>query len=322
MSPSVAAGNTILVIGATGNTGQSVMRNLSQLLSTASTDSRPQIVGLTRALNTATSRELASLPFVKMIEKDWTTIDSAWLQTQRVSRAYVASHNLARHFVDESALHIALLHAGVKYVVKISTAPVFMGVTSPVYYGRAHLALEDLLSKPEFQSMQWTSLRPNVFTTSWLGPAVNWIQEFQKTGRQDHTLSMVPSGEVPAALIDPIDVGKIAAHLLALKDPAPHNRARYMLSGPEDVTGQDILKAVERITGAKVESVEYQSMTLINQLVNYGYGEHDLASIVAGLKLVWQGNSTLANTATSEELMQLSAPMLTFDDTLEAMLRN
>ena len=64
---------TILVIGATGNTGKSVVRNLPKLLS--SSKSSYQIVGLTRSLNSSVSKKLAELPGVEMREKDWTTIE-------------------------------------------------------------------------------------------------------------------------------------------------------------------------------------------------------------------------------------------------------
>ncbi|KAF5855753.1 hypothetical protein ETB97_008471 [Aspergillus alliaceus] len=63
---------TIVVIGATGNTGKSV--------------------------------NLATLPQVEM-QKDWATIDAAWLRSQEVGRVYIAPHNLPHQFVEESALH-------------------------------------------------------------------------------------------------------------------------------------------------------------------------------------------------------------------------
>ncbi|KAG1166506.1 hypothetical protein G6F35_018150 [Rhizopus arrhizus] len=102
---------TILVIGATGNTGKGVVYNLPKLL--ASKNNNYRILGLTRSLNNPTSQKLAKLPLVEMQEKDWTTIDANWLKEQEVVKAYVAPHNLPEQFVDESALYVAMLQAGV-----------------------------------------------------------------------------------------------------------------------------------------------------------------------------------------------------------------
>ncbi|KAJ6088119.1 hypothetical protein N7499_004301 [Penicillium canescens] len=57
---------------------------------------------------------------------------------------------------------VALLHAGVKYLVKTSTHVEFIGPTSPVFYGgSSHWAIYNLLSQPEFKVLQWTSLQLN-----------------------------------------------------------------------------------------------------------------------------------------------------------------
>ncbi|KAK6222272.1 hypothetical protein LQW54_000972 [Pestalotiopsis sp. IQ-011] len=69
---------TILVIGATGNTGKNVLRTLPGLPATAGLQYR--ILGLTRSTSHPVSQELAQLPGVEMVEKDWTQIDSAWLK--------------------------------------------------------------------------------------------------------------------------------------------------------------------------------------------------------------------------------------------------
>ena len=106
---------TILVIGATGNTGKNVICNLPYLIKSKNENYR--ILGLTRSLNNPVSQDLVKLPHVEMQEKDWTTIDSNWLKEQGVVRVFIASHNMPHQFMDESTLHIALLDAGVEYVV-------------------------------------------------------------------------------------------------------------------------------------------------------------------------------------------------------------
>lgn len=309
---------TILVIGATGNTGKSVVSNLPKLLESSNTSYR--ILGLTRSFDNPASQKLAKLPRVEMQEKDWTTIDAAWLQSQKVTRVYIAPHNLPHQFAEESALHVALLHAGVKYVVKVSTNVEYISPTSPIFYGRSHWAIENLLSQPEFKALQWTSLQPNFFTATYLTSTVDWIKAYQKTGKQT-ALGIIPAADAAVAMIDPKDVGNVGAHLLALEDTTPHNRAKYVLSGPEDVTGQSIVKLVEQYADVKVEKTEFKVTSWLGDLAKAGvYPEKFLPSILAGCDALWQGKCALAGTPTSKEIMQLAPPKHTVADALKAML--
>lgn len=311
---------TILIIGATGNTGKSVVRHLPKLLESNTINYR--ILALTRSLDSPASQTLAKLPGVEMLEKDWTTIDAAWLRSKEVARVYIAPHNLPTQFMEESALHVALLHAGVKYVVRVSTATKYVGPTNPVFYGRAHWAIENLLSQPEFKSLQWTSLQPNFFTASYLASTADWIKAYQKTGKQE-ILTMNPSADGAVAMIDPKDVGTVAAHLLALEDPSPHNQARYVLSGPEDVTGKRIVALVEQYIGVQVQHVEFKSTSWIQEYITAGvYPEKVLASILAGCEPLWRNECTLAETPTSKEIMELAPPKRTIADALKSMVED
>jgi len=308
---------TILVIGATGNTGKSVVRHLPTLLKSSNTSYR--ILALTRSFDNPASQQLAKLPHVEIQEKDWTTIDIAWLRSQEVARVYIAPHNLPQQFVEESALHVALLHAGVKYVVRVSTNVEYVGPTSPVFYGRSHWAIENLLSQPEFKSLQWTSLQPNFFTATYLASAADWIKTYQKTGKQE-TLAIVPAADAAVAMIDPEDVGNIGAHLLALEDPTPHSHAKYVISGPEDVTGKRIVELVELYAGVKVQKTEFKATSWLGDLVKAGYPEKVLPSILAGCDPLWQGKCSFAATPTSKEVMELAPPKRTVLDALKAMV--
>jgi uncharacterized protein YbjT (DUF2867 family) len=311
---------TILVIGATGNTGKSVVSNLPKLLELSNSNYR--VVGLTRSLDSAVSQKLAKLPHVEMQEKNWTTIDAAWLRSQEVVKVYIAPHNLPHQFMEESALHIALLHAGVKYVVRVSTNVEYIGPTNPVYYGRSHWAIENLLSQPEFKSLQWTSLQPNFFTASYLASAADWIKAYQKTGKQE-ILATNLSADAAVAMINPEDVGNVGAHLLALEDTTPHNHARYVLSGPEDVTGERLIKLVEQYAGVKVQKVDFKATSWIRDLVKSGvFPEGVVPSILAGCEPLWQGKCSLAGTPTSKEIMELAPPTHTIADSLKAMLED
>lgn len=298
---------TILVIGATGNTGQSVVYSLPKLLGLK--NSKYRILGLTRSLDSPASKKLANLPFVEMQEKDWTTINAEWLKEQEVVRAYVAPYNSTHQFVEESELYVALLNARVKYVVKVSTNLDLIGPASPVLYGRTHWAIETLLSQPEFKDLQWTSLRPNIFTGVCLGFAANWVSQYKNTGKQE-TLEVILDADTPVAVIDPQDVGIVGAHLLALEDPTPHNQAKYVLSGPQDINGKQIVEMVEQHVGVKVQNVEFKSTVPLNAVVTAGlFPEKYLPSVLSGIPGLWENRCSLSRLPTSKEIIELAPPI-------------
>lgn len=310
---------TILVVGATGNTGKSVVRLLPKLLESTG-KSRYRIVGLTRSLDSAASKQLASLPDVEMLEKDWTTIDAEWLKSHNVVRAYIAPHSQPDQFVEESAFHIALLRAGVEYVVRVSANVNYVKPTSPVFFGCSHWAIETLLSQPEFKGLKWTSLQPNYFTGTYLASAVEWVKAYRSTGTQG-VLALIPEADTTAAIIDPEDIGNVGAHLLALDNPTPHSRARYILNGPEDVTGQQIVEVAEQLAGVKAQEVQFKSTSWLSDLVKHGaLPEKLLPSFTAALDLVWQNEFSLAAIPTSEQVLEIAPPRRTVADAMKAML--
>ncbi|KAH6970462.1 hypothetical protein BKA56DRAFT_496946, partial [Ilyonectria sp. MPI-CAGE-AT-0026] len=100
--------------------------------------------------------------------------------------------------------------------------------------------------------------------------------------------------------------------------PTPHNHARYVLSGPEDVTGKRIVEPVEEYTGVKVERAEFKVTSWLEDLVEAGVYPEKLPSILAGFEPLWQGKCTLAGTL--KELMELAAPSSTPTDALKDMV--
>ena len=85
-------------------------------------------------------------------------IDADWLKQHQVQRLYSACHNEATQFADESLLYNAVRDAGVEYAVKLSTTKESVSADNVVPYGRAHWAIEQMLSDPSFDSLQWSSL--------------------------------------------------------------------------------------------------------------------------------------------------------------------
>ena len=313
--------SSILVVGATGNTGSTAVKSLSQLISCLPSSSGVprQIIALTRDANSAASKQLAQLDHVNVREQDWTSINSAWLTEAKVARVYIAPHNLPNQFTDESAFLTACKAAKVKYLVKLSTNIHFIGPDSPIYYGRSHWAIENLLEQTEFKQLNWTVLRANFF----IGTLLSFTIDLLKKNKTNDPIPLILDEGSPVALINPDDVGEAAAKLLALDDPSPHFGKKYNLSGPEDVTGKDIVSMIEQITHRKIE-IDYKNWAVFKILREQGgYPESLWESMAYGVKdNLWLGVSRLANTPTSPEILQLSPPHSTVKEFIQQTFNN
>ncbi|KAJ9144611.1 NmrA-like family protein [Pleurostoma richardsiae] len=309
---------TILIAGATGNTGRSVVETLSKLLNTSKVISGHRLLALTRSLDSPAAQRLAKLPGVSVVEQNWVEITADWLREHEVVRAFIASHNQPNQFAEESTFHHAALRAGVKYVVRISTTAANVRPDCDAYYPRTHWAIETMLSSPEYESLLWTSLQPAVFTQLYLSTAVELIKQYRKTGKQG-TLRLMASADAPVGIIDPYDIGVLAAHLLCQEDPAVHNKARYVLNGPEDITGQQIVKMVEQHIGAPVESVKFKELEFVDNMVAATReSKNVISSVKYALETSWQGKCTASTT--SKEVLELAAPTRTPVEVFKAML--
>ncbi|KAF9888938.1 hypothetical protein FE257_008107 [Aspergillus nanangensis] len=313
---------SILIIGATGNTGQSVTETLPKLLKSSNTLSDHRVIALTRSLESPVAQRLAKVPGVEMIEKNWVEITSDWLREHQVARAYIASHNEPNQFAEESTFHVAALNAGVKYVVRISTTAANVGPDCKAYYPRTHWAIEALLSSPEFTALQWTSLQPNVFTPLYLSSAAEFIKQYRESGKQD-TLRLMASDDAPVGIIDPSDVGDFAAHILSKDDPSMHNHAKYVMNGPEDINGKQIVDMVEQHIGTRVKEVKYKDVSMIDMLWKLKYEPtHQSKNVILSIKhapeTAWEGKCSTSTT--SREVLELAAPKRTPADVLKALL--
>lgn len=313
---------TILIVGATGNTGRSVAETLPKLLKTSHLLSGHRVIALTRSMDSPVAQQLAKLSGVEVIVKNWVEITPDWLREHQVVRAFIASHNEPNQFAEESTFFLAALRAGVKYVVRISTTAANVRSDCNAYYARTHWAIETLLSSPEFAGLQWTSLQPNVFSPLYLSTAAELIKQYRKTGKQD-PLRLMASKDAPVGIIDPTEVGVFAAHLLSDGNPTVHNKARYVLNGPEDITGKQIVDMVEQYIGVQVEEVIYKDVSFIDFLYEHQYAAtHQSKNVILSIKhapeTAWEGQCTASTT--SKEVLELAAPKHTPADVLKSLL--
>ncbi|KAM3521550.1 hypothetical protein MY4038_009008 [Beauveria bassiana] len=287
---------TFLIAGATGNTGRAVVKTLSELLKTTSTTTfaNYRILALTRSSSGAAAQQLAQLPGVEVAEKAWVEITADWLRENNVVRAFIASHNEPNQFAEESTFHLAALHAGVELPGLLRSRA--LGSRGPAELARVG-------------RLRWTSLQPNIFTQLALMPAVALISKFRETGKQD-TLRLLLSEDAPVGIIDSDDVGILAAHLLVAEDVAPHNKAKYVLNGPESISGRQIVAMAEEYLGTKVDTVAYKDTSFIEDMAAQSKESRNvILSIKHAADTVWEGKCAIDTT--SKEIFSIAAPKRT-----------
>jgi uncharacterized protein YbjT (DUF2867 family) len=175
-----------------------------------------------------------------------------------------------------------------------------------------------MLSQPEFKEMHWTSLQPNIFLPLALRATVEFIKEFKRTGKQS-PLSVILDTSTPTGMIDPYDIGVVAAHLLAQEDTTPHNQAKYVLNGPEDVTGEQIAKMAEQYIGEPVKDVEFKDVSFVDQMAESSpESKNVIRSIKFSLDAAWDGKAKAETT--SKEILDLYAPKRTAAEVLKELV--
>lgn len=266
-----------------------------------------QLIAQTRSASSDAAKQLASLPNVSILEHNWLDITSDWLRKNEVTKVFIASHTGPTAFSEESHFHVVALNGGVKHIVRISTTAANVRPDFRAYYPRTHWAIETMLDTKEFQGMMWTSLQPNIFTSFVLANAVNLVKEYRKTGKQQ-PLSLISSKDVGVGIIDPNDVGAFAAYVLASDNPETHNRKRYVLNGPEDISGQGIVDLVEKEIGAKVENVIYKDLSWLDHTAQ-GPQKVLTLSIKHAVETSWEGKC--GTNTTSKEVFGIRAPKTT-----------
>nr|WP_042190342.1 NAD(P)H-binding protein [Kibdelosporangium sp. MJ126-NF4]CEL19253.1 Oxidoreductase [Kibdelosporangium sp. MJ126-NF4]CTQ94948.1 Oxidoreductase [Kibdelosporangium sp. MJ126-NF4] len=230
---------TILVTGATGNVGRSVV---TQLLEAG-------------AQVRATSRnpESAGLP-VEVLAADLAKPASFEQALDGVHEVFLfPSPEGAQGFVDLAKAK------GVQRIVLLSSQ-----AAAHEYYGDApmrtmHLVVEQVLER---SGIDWTFLRPGGFATNTL----LWAQSIKDTGRV-----LVPYAESNTNSIHEADIAAVAVAAL-LQDG--HVGQAYELTGPESLTQRRQLELIGAAIGREIEVVDQQGeearAALIEQFGGWG----------------------------------------------------
>ncbi|MFG2910814.1 SDR family oxidoreductase [Kitasatospora sp. NPDC048286] len=211
----------IVVTGATGNVG----RPLTQALAEAGR----QV--------TAVSRHAAAMPDgVRHVAADLAEPTSLTPALDGAEALFLLLsgdlHALGARPADLIDLAAA---SGVRRVVLLSSQGV---ATRPL--GRSRVAMRAVEDALRGSGLDWTVLRPGGFASN----ALAWAESVRTRG----TVA-APFGDVGVPVIDPVDIGEVAAACL-LDDR--HSGGVYELTGPEVITPRQQAEAIAAALGSPV----------------------------------------------------------------------
>jgi uncharacterized protein YbjT (DUF2867 family) len=221
---------TIAVVGATGNTGRAVVKELRALghnpvCIVRNADKAREVLGADAKTAVA---ELADRP---ALEKALAGVESVFV---------VTGHNPGMVEQQNNVLDAAL-KAGAKYLVRVSGGAAIAFPDTPSVVGRGHLAIEERLKS---SGIGWTILKPGLFMQNIFGQAAGI--------KNDGKLVGTAAPDQGLALTDVRDTGAVGARILL--DPAPHAGKTYEFTG-KLVTFPQVAEAFSQVLSKPVRYV-------------------------------------------------------------------
>jgi uncharacterized protein YbjT (DUF2867 family) len=223
---------TVLVIGASGNIGRHVVRELVKR--------DVEVAAFIREpADDIPSDSPLSYPRVRRVQGDLSEPDSVCKAAVGCTAVFI----LAPHSPDQVALQNAAVDAaadaGAKVVTLSSWGPA-VHQDSPVPGARRHWITQQYILK---RQLPYTFLQPNYFMQALLN---RYAAEVRQRG-----VLVSPAGNRGVSMVDARDVAEVAARTLI--EPG-HDGQTYVLSGPSAPTYHQIALTLTNLTGRKVIS--------------------------------------------------------------------
>ena len=222
------------VVGATGNTGRAVVKELKAL------GENPVCV----VRNAEKAKDVLGADTKTAIAEldDRAGLEKALAGAKRVF--IVTGHN-PKSDVQQINVIDAAKAAGAEYIVKVSGGRDVIGPNVESVNGQAHYKIEEHLKK---SGLQWCILSPGLFMQNIMGQAAN-IKDNGKI------IQPWPK-DLPVALIDVRDTGALGARVL--RDPGKHAGKLYSFSGVSTTFGE-FANVIGEVIG---KSITYVPITL------------------------------------------------------------
>jgi uncharacterized protein YbjT (DUF2867 family) len=219
------------VVGATGNTGRAVVKELRAL--------GEDPVCVVRNLDKAKEVLGRDGRFALAELDDRAGMEKALAGCKRVF--VVTGHNPRAAEQQINVLNAAKA-VGAEFFVKVSGGRAVVGPNVESVNGRAHYQIEEAMKQ---SGLPWCILSPGLFMQNMLAQAANIKNEGKivQPWRKD----------LPVALIDVRDTGAVGARVL--RDPAKHAGKIYSFTGPTTTYG-DFANVIAEVLGKPITYVE------------------------------------------------------------------
>ena len=221
------------VVGATGNTGREVVKELEGL------GEKP--VSIVR--NADKAREVLGAAAKTAVAE----LDDRAAMTKALGGAkrvfIVTGHNPSSAAQQINVIDAAKA-AGAEYIVKVSGGRAVTGPNVESVNGRAHYEIEEYLKRC---GLQWCILSPGLFMQNMLGQAANI--------KQGKIVQPWPK-DLPVALIDVRDTGALGARVL--REPGKHAGKVYAFTGAATTYGE-FADVIAEVLG---KPITYTALTL------------------------------------------------------------
>jgi uncharacterized protein YbjT (DUF2867 family) len=272
----------ILLTGATGNTGSQVVHALRR----SGRDVRAFVRDPQKA------RRLLGGD-VELAVGDFADGGSVRAALEGVEEVVLSCADDPRRVEWENDLIDAAAAAGVRRVVKLSTIGAEPG--APVAFWDWHGRIEEHLRSSALNAVV---LRSSFYMTNLLAAA--------EQVRQGSLVA--PAGSARVAMIDPVDVGAVAAAVLT---DGGQDGETLVLTGPEAVTWAQLAGILTAVTGRSVEFVDVPPEAARRGMIESGLPEFVADQLLAIFAMLREGAAETV-TGTVEELT--GRPSRTFEN--------
>jgi NAD(P)H dehydrogenase (quinone) len=281
----------IAVVGATGNTGRAVVRELVQL------GHRP--ICLVRNAEKAAAI-LGPQVTVKVAElSDRNGLLTALAGAERL---FVVTGHSPQMVEQQNNILDAAIAVGATYLVRVSGGAAVVQQNSASVVGRGHFTIEQRLHASD---IGWVILRPGLFMQNVLSQAA--------AIKNESKFSLPFPSDLPLALTDVGDTGAIAARILA--NPAPHRNRTYHYTGAK-TTYRQLAEDFSDVLGRKIIYVSLEIEEAVRAMKARGMPDWLVVHLTTIAKLGADGALSIENTG----------PILEFLDrvplTTKAFVRN
>jgi len=291
----------IVVAGATGNIGFSVVQELAQF------DGNVEIRALTRSSSSdnptlAAMKESSNVEILECNLSDKSSLTDVF---DGVTAAFVVSANFRGQIeAEKNFIDAALSSSSCKYLVKVGTVRSYTSNDSQIEYARGHAEIQEHLEQTAGNDMKWTVLCPNWFMTNHLADIF---------GALPQNIIVYPvDPHAKVRMIDPRDVGAVAARLLLASDNSIYHALKLDISGPDEVTISQVAEmytnALEE--GRTVNHVKCSSDDCVAACVKAGFPEW-LAKDISKNFPQWEAGKMVFPTA--PQVMDLAPPKRTME---------